>query len=52
MIIYEPTISGSTSVSGSLTLEGTLNVSTGITGSLNGTATNSLTSSYVNGGTF
>ena len=39
MKIYQPTISGSFVVTGSTTITGTLNVSQGITGSLQGTVT-------------
>lgn len=39
MRIYQPTISGSFVVTGSATVTGSLNVSQGITGSLQGTAT-------------
>lgn len=52
MIIYQPTISGSTILSGSLTITGSLYTLTGITGSLEGTSSFALTSSYINGGTF
>jgi len=51
MRIFQPTISGSTSTTGSLTITGSINVSEGITGSLFGTsswAINALTASFVN----
>lgn len=50
MKIFQPTISGSTSTTGSLTITGSIRVSEGITGSLFGTsswATNTLTASYI-----
>ena len=51
MRIFQPTISGSTNTTGSLTITGSIRVSEGITGSLFGTsswATNTLTASFVN----
>jgi hypothetical protein len=49
MRIFQPNLIGLSTVTGSAVVTGSLDVSFGITGSLQGTAS---TASYVNGGTF
>jgi len=55
MRIFQPTISGSTSTTGSLIITGSIRVSEGVTGSLFGTsswATNAITASFLPVGTY